>query len=173
MKKLLLSLFVIFTFGFYVIYYGQSAPIVAIDTNTLISPTTTTGTENTKKNTVPTTKTPTPTSTTKPTPAPTPVAIAPKGKYKDGTYTGNVADAYYGNLQVQAVISGGKLVGINILDYPQDRSTSRAINAEALPILKQEAIKAQSAKIDILSGASATSPAFIQSLGSALALAKI
>ena len=28
--------------------------------------------------------------------------------YKDGTFTGNAADAYYGIVQVQAIISGGK-----------------------------------------------------------------
>ena len=29
------------------------------------------------------------------------------GSYKNGTYTGSVQDAFYGNIQVQAIISGG------------------------------------------------------------------
>lgn len=90
------------------------------------------------------------------------------GKYKDGTYTGSVADAFYGNVQVQAIISGGRLVDVKWLQYPNDRQTSIEINSQAMPLLTQEAIQAQSAQVDGVSGASATSPAFIQSLGSAL-----
>ncbi len=91
-----------------------------------------------------------------------------QGAYKDGTYTGSVADAFYGNIQVQAVISGGRLTDVVFLQYPNDRSTSIAINSQAMPYLKQEAIQAQSAQVDIVSGASDTSQAFQQSLSSAL-----
>ncbi len=115
------------------------------------------------------TPTPTPTAaaqTTTPTPTP-----APKGQYRDGTYTGSVADAFYGNMQVQAVISGGRLTAVNILQYPNDNGTSRSINSQAIPILQSEALQAQSANIDMVSGASASSPAFQQSLQSALSQA--
>ncbi len=208
MKKLLLSLFVIFTFGFYAIYQKQSEPVMILNTknqNSLTTnldipskntatPTPVITVESAPQISVPTpvisTPAPVPVATPKPTPKPTPaptpkptptpisvptpapVVVKPKGKYKDGTYTGNSVDAYYGNVQVQAVISGGKLADINILDYPQDRNTSRYINSQALPMLKDEAIQAQSANIDAVSGASATSPAFIESLSSALSLAK-
>lgn len=91
--------------------------------------------------------------------------------YKDGQYTGNVADAYYGNIQVQATIQGGKISDVVFLDYPQDRRNSVRINTEAMPLLKSEAIQAQSAQVDIVSGATATSDAFRQSLASALAQA--
>ena len=93
---------------------------------------------------------------------------APAGGYKDGTYLGNVANAFYGNIQVQAVISGGRLTNVVFLQYPSDRSTSRMINAQADPMLAQEAIQAQSAQVSGVSGATATSGAFVQSLGSAL-----
>lgn len=92
--------------------------------------------------------------------------------YKNGTYTGNVADAFYGNLQVQAVISGGKLSDVIFLQYPNDRRTSIEINTQAMPYLKQEAIKAQSAQVDIVTGATQTSKAFVESLQSALNQAK-
>jgi uncharacterized protein with FMN-binding domain len=46
------------------------------------------------------------------------------------------------------------------------------INKEAMPYLKQEAIAAQSTNVDIVSGATDSSMAFQESLGSALALAK-
>lgn len=88
--------------------------------------------------------------------------------YKDGEYSGSVADAYYGNIQVKAIIKNGKITDIQFLDYPQDRRTSISINTSAMPILKSEAIAAQSAKVDIVTGATDTSRAFQESLTSAL-----
>ena len=92
--------------------------------------------------------------------------------YKDGTYTGSSADAYYGNIQVQVSISGGKITDVQFLQSPGDNGTSRMINSQAMPLLKQEAIAAQSAQVDIVSGASDSSQAFQQSLASALQQAK-
>ena len=92
--------------------------------------------------------------------------------YKDGTYTGSSADAYYGNVQVQAVVQSGKLTNVTFLDYPQTHQTSVYINSQAMPYLTQEAIQAQSANVNVVSGATLTSQAFMQSLASALAQAK-
>lgn len=92
--------------------------------------------------------------------------------YKDGTYTGSVEDAFYGYIQVQAVITGGRLNDVIFLKYPNDNATSRFINQEAMPILKSEAIQAQSANVDLVSGASDSSPAFVRSLSFALSKAK-
>ena len=91
--------------------------------------------------------------------------------YRDGTYVGSTENAYYGNVQVQATISGGELTDVSFLDYPQDRQTSRYINSQAMPMLMQEAISAKSAQIDGVSGATDTSMAFKRSLASALAQA--
>jgi uncharacterized protein with FMN-binding domain len=96
----------------------------------------------------------------------------PSGEYTDGTYTGSVENAYYGNIQVQAVIAGGKLTDVVFLQYPNDRSTSRSINQDAMPQLKAEAIQSQSATVDGVSGASDSSTAFEESLASALSQAK-
>lgn len=94
---------------------------------------------------------------------------ASSASYKDGSYTGVSADASYGNVQVAAIISGGKLIDVNVLDYPSSHSDSVAINQQALPMLKQEAVQAQNPNnIQIISGATFTSEAFIQSLSSAL-----
>ncbi len=92
--------------------------------------------------------------------------------YKDGTYTGSVADAFYGNVETQATIRGGKITGVTFLQYPSDRSTSRSINSQAMPYLQQEAIAAQSAQVNTVSGATDTSNAFVQSLSSALTQAQ-
>jgi uncharacterized protein with FMN-binding domain len=94
------------------------------------------------------------------------------GSYKNGTYTGSVQDAFYGNIQVQAVISGGKITDVIFLQYPNDNRTSQYVNNLADPMLKQEAIQAQSAQVDIVSGASASSQAFQASLADALSQAK-
>jgi len=92
--------------------------------------------------------------------------------YNDGTYTGSVANAYYGNVQVSATISGGKITAVNVLQYPNENPNSIYVNNTAIPYLKQEAIQAQSAKISGVTGATFTSQAFAQSLDYALNQAK-
>lgn len=108
-----------------------------------------------------------PTSTALPTSTP-----EINGQYKDGTYTGVEANALYGWVQVAAVVQNGQLTDVQFLQYPQDRRTSVRINSRAVPNLQSEAIQAQSANVDIVSGATLTSRAFIQSLQSALDTAK-
>jgi uncharacterized protein with FMN-binding domain len=108
-----------------------------------------------------------------PAPAPTPTPTPTKTGYKDGVYTGSVADAFYGLLQVQVIIKRGLINDIVFLAYPDDRENSLFINGQAMPILTEEAIEAQSADVDIISGATETSIAFKESLGVALAAAKI
>ena len=97
---------------------------------------------------------------------------ATTGQYKDGTYTGPVTDAIYGKIQVVATISGGKLVDTNCPIYPSDGGHTMQVSQNALPQLKQEAIAAQSANVNLVSGATQTSQAYQQSLAAALAQAK-
>ena len=75
-------------------------------------------------------------------------------------------------VQVKVVIQNGKITGVQFLQYPNERSRSVEINSYADPILVNEAIQAQSAKVDIVSGATDTSQAFIQSLSNALSQAQ-
>jgi uncharacterized protein with FMN-binding domain len=86
----------------------------------------------------------------------------------DGTFVGGTYDAYYGVVQVQATVSGGHLVASKALKFPNHSGTSRSINRQALPYLQQEAISRQSAKINLISGATLTSRAYIVSLRDAL-----
>lgn len=91
------------------------------------------------------------------------------GKYKDGEYTGSLASAApYGQIQVEAIIKGGKLVNVVVLKSPDSHRNSVFVNSQSNPWLTQEAIKAQSAKIDILSGATESSIGFRESLKNAL-----
>ncbi len=105
----------------------------------------------------------------RPTPKPTGPKVGARAlSYANGSYTGPVVDAYYGLIQIQAIVKNGRLAGINILRYPSDRRTSIAINRQALPMLRKEVVMAQSPNVDIISGATLTSEAFIQSLSGAL-----
>jgi uncharacterized protein with FMN-binding domain len=107
--------------------------------------------------------------TNSPSPTPTPVTI---GRYKDGSYNGSVADAFYGLLQVRAIIKGGKITDVQFLQYPNDQRESIQVNSASNPILRSEAIQAQSANVDTVTGATQSSAAFKESLAAALALAK-
>jgi uncharacterized protein with FMN-binding domain len=90
---------------------------------------------------------------------------------KDGTYTGKREYAYYGYVKLQAIVKNGKLSDVKILEYPSDNGRSRYINSIAIPYLIQEAVDAQTYKIDLISGATFSSSAFVKSLTEALKLA--
>ena len=96
----------------------------------------------------------------------------PSSLLKDGSYTGSVADAQWGYIQVKAVIQNGKITDVQFLQYPNERDRSVMINSYADPQLTSEAIQAQSANVDIVTGATDSSEAFIQSLSDALSQAK-
>ena len=63
---------------------------------------------------------------------------------------------------------GGKITDVSVLQYPNGNPRDQEINDYALPILIQETLDAQSAKIDMVSGATVTSAGYLQSLQSAL-----
>jgi uncharacterized protein with FMN-binding domain len=150
MKKLIVSALIIGAFLVYSLTQVRGAPAA------VLPPTSTTGSS----------------SGTSSTPSGTTTAGTSSGTtYKDGSYTGSVADAQWGYVQVQAVINGGKITDVKWLQYPNERYTSQVINSQADPILTQEAIQAQSAQVDYVSGATDSSYAFMQSLTDALSQA--
>jgi uncharacterized protein with FMN-binding domain len=99
---------------------------------------------------------------------PTVQLAASKLHFKDGMFQGGTYDAYWGKVQVQATVQGGRLVTVDVLNYPNHRSTSRAINRQALPMLQSEVIAAQGVRVNIISGATLTSNAYLRSLYTAL-----
>ena len=100
-----------------------------------------------------------------------PSTVASSG-YKDGTYTGDAVNAYYGMVQVQAVVRGGKISNVRLLQYPNDREVSIAVSNYSLPLLIQEALQIQNANVHGVSGATQTSEGFQASLSSALSKAR-
>lgn len=86
----------------------------------------------------------------------------------DGTYLGSAANTRYGPVQVQVAISGGVITDVQVPEYPDSNGKDRQINERALPTLVSATTRAQSADVDMVSGATYTSDGYIRSLQSAL-----
>jgi uncharacterized protein with FMN-binding domain len=104
------------------------------------------------------------------TPSATAVPAAGSGgaALANGTVTGPVVQTRFGPVQVQVTIAGGKITNVTALQLPSDRQRSAEISQIVEPMLQSEALTAQSAQIDLISGATYTSDAYAQSLQSAL-----
>lgn len=83
------------------------------------------------------------------------------------TVNGQAVSTRYGEIQVQVVVSGSKVVKATAIAYSTNGRDGE-INAYAIPVLQQETVAAQSASIDTVSGATFTSQGYVQSLQSAL-----
>ena len=157
MKKIIASITFILLFGVYALYQNGVAQNQPIASNTGAS--------------TPVTKRSVSTTSAAPPPQKSIASASTQGNFRNGIYTGAPANAYYGNVQVRVTVTNGKIADVAFLDYPQSRGTSRSINSYAMAQLTQEAIVAQSANVNVVSGASDTTAAFRQSLSSALSQA--
>lgn len=84
------------------------------------------------------------------------------------TYTGDTVQTRWGPVQVRITVSGGKITDVTAVQYPSGNPRDQEINAYALPVLRDSALTAQSADIDMVSGATVTSSGYLGSLQSAL-----
>ena len=98
-----------------------------------------------------------------PTPAPAPAASS-----GSTVVTGPDVPNQYGDVQVRLTIQGGRIVDVTALQMPVDRSRSAYISQVAGPLLHTRCIQAQSANIDIISGATYTSESYAESVQAAL-----
>ena len=89
------------------------------------------------------------------------------------TYAGSVAQTRWGPVQVSITVSSGKITDVAVPTYPNNNDRDVEINAQALPILRQETLQKQSADIDAVSGATVTSDGYKESLQSALDAANL
>lgn len=105
--------------------------------------------------------TPSAAPTPSPSPSPSPTALS-------GTFTGADVPNRFGDVQVRVVISNGRITDVQAVTLPTDRAESAYISQQVGPWLRTEALQAQSANIDIISGATYTSQSYAQSLESAL-----
>lgn len=110
----------------------------------------------------------TPSATATPAPNATASAPAPSAASATKTVTGSAIDTRYGPVQVKVTFEGTKITSVDTVQYPSESGRDVEINSQALPILQQETLSAQSAQIDTVSGATYTSEGYIQSLQSAI-----
>lgn len=84
------------------------------------------------------------------------------------TFAGTAVPTRFGNVQVQITVVDKKITAATVLQIPNRERKDVQINNRAVPILNAEAVQAQSADIDMVSGATVTSVAYIQSLQAAI-----
>jgi uncharacterized protein with FMN-binding domain len=105
------------------------------------------------------------------TPSPTTTAGSVSGSSAlpaAGTFTGSTADTRWGPVQTRITVANGRITAVDVVQYPDGNAKDREINADAIPQLVDETIQAQTAQIDMVSGATVTSTGYLESLQSAL-----
>jgi uncharacterized protein with FMN-binding domain len=117
-----------------------------------------------------------PTTTTTPAAgtSPPPSGTSTSTSSRPGTATGvrqldgPVISTQFGDVQVRVILTNGRITDVQPLQMPFDRRHSQEITQAATPLLHDEVLKAQSAQINLLSGATYTSDAYQRSLQAAL-----
>lgn len=85
-----------------------------------------------------------------------------------GTFTGDAVQTRYGAVQVEITVQDGVITSSAAIQYPNRDRHDQQINSYAIPVLNAEAVDAQSAHIDAVSGATYTSVGYVRSLQSAI-----
>ena len=107
-------------------------------------------------------------ATSDPTATPVPSPSTPGTGSASTKFKGPTADTRWGPVQVEITVASGKITDVSVVQYPSGNGRDEQINSYALPILIQDTISAQSAHIDMISGATVTSDGYVRSLQGAL-----
>ena len=102
------------------------------------------------------------------TSSPSSSSTGSSGTTASKTYTGSVAQTRWGPVQVEITVQDGRITAATVLQQPNGNHRDTEINDYALPILIQDTLSAQSANIDMVSGATVTSEGYVESLQAAL-----
>jgi len=146
---------------------SQSTALAGLPAPVATSPASTAAPVVTSATTLPVaTSTPTDPATT------VPLTTVPATTAQTGVFDGSVVNTRYGPVQVQVQITNGSLTEVAVVQYPDNDRKSLRINESALPTLREEALSAQSANVDTVSGATYTSDGYAQSLQAALDAAR-
>ena len=145
--------------------YGVGEDVAAPAAATSSSATTTTGTGATNGSSPSATPSPSASASASPSATPTP---SPTQSSATRVITGSAVDTRYGAVQVKVTFSGTTITAVDTVQSPNGSGRDIEINDQALPILQQEVLSAQSANIDTVSGATYTSEGYIQSVQSAI-----
>ncbi|MGW3663415.1 FMN-binding protein [Streptomyces sp. NPDC005141] len=84
------------------------------------------------------------------------------------TVTGDTVQTRWGPVQVRITLKNGRITEVTAVAYPSENPRDQEINSYAIPQLRREALAAQSAGFDSVSGATYTSDGYKRSLQSAL-----
>jgi len=90
------------------------------------------------------------------------------GSSATATYTGTAVETPYGPVQVEVAEEGAKIVDVKALQLPTEHALSQEISERVAPMLRSEVLEAQSAEINVVSGATFTSEGYASSLQAAL-----
>ncbi|HTN25709.1 MAG TPA: FMN-binding protein [Solirubrobacteraceae bacterium] len=86
--------------------------------------------------------------------------------------TGPAVNMRWGPVKVRITVKGKRITNVTAT-APTERPRSARINQQALPLLRKEVLKAQSARIFVISGATMTSNAYGASLQAAITKAHV
>jgi uncharacterized protein with FMN-binding domain len=114
----------------------------------------------------PTTTTPAAGSSPPPSGTTTPTTTGTGGGVRQ--IDGQVEPTQFGDIQVRVILRNGRITDVQPLQMPFDHQRSLEISQAVAPLLHDEVLQAQSARIDLISGATYTSDAYAQSLQAAL-----
>src|SRR5438094_743045 len=115
MKKFTVAVIIIGAFILYSLIYSHSNLVAVLPNNSTDS---SSSTRPSSTSVVPATPGTSGTSN-----SPTPGATGTSSSlYKDGSYTGSLADAQWGYIQVKAIIQHGKITDVQFLQYPNERN---------------------------------------------------
>jgi uncharacterized protein with FMN-binding domain len=95
-------------------------------------------------------------------------ALTTAGDGGPQTVTGPAEPNRWGDVQVEVTVDGGRITDASVVQVPSSHGRSVEINDYAVPVLEEETLTAQSADIDMVSGATDTSRGYIASLQAAL-----
>jgi uncharacterized protein with FMN-binding domain len=102
------------------------------------------------------------------TTSPAPVATTKQSSGITGNFKGDTSQTRWGPVQVEIVVTNGKITDVKTLQYPNGDRRSLSISSKIIPWLQEETLQIQSANISGISGATYTSMGFKDSLASAL-----
>ena len=87
---------------------------------------------------------------------------------ESGSFDGNAIVTRFGVVQVRITVDDGRITSVEALQVPNRDRHDYLINDRAVPILNASAVRTQSAEVDLVSGATLTSHAYVESLQSAI-----
>jgi uncharacterized protein with FMN-binding domain len=102
------------------------------------------------------------------TTSPKPGSSSGGGSTVSGTFTGASEGTRYGSVQVKIVVASGKITDVVAVHLTDQGGRSVQLSNRAAPILRTEVLKAQSAKVASVSGATYTTDAYLLSVQSAI-----